>query len=124
MITYYTLITFLICHWIFDFHLQTDEMAKNKSKSNTALLDHVNTYVIGLWLMGFLNWKYFSGFGWIVVFVIINYIAHFLTDWVTSRATSALYKEERYHDFFVVVGADQMIHYVTLFGTFIWLTNI
>ena len=122
MITYYTIFTILLIHWIFDFHLQSDKMAKNKSTDNYALLEHVGIYTIGLCIIGVLNYYYMGH--WTYMFVIINAIAHFLTDWVTSRATSALYKEERYHDFFVVIGADQMIHYITLFGTFVWLSNL
>lgn len=122
MISYYTIITFLMCHWIFDFHLQNDEMSKKKSSNNFVLLDHVWIYSWGLFVMAFLNITYFSEW-YAVVFVAINSLLHFLTDWVTSRATSLLYKDERYHDFFVVIGADQMIHYITLFGTFIWLTK-
>jgi uncharacterized membrane protein len=127
MVSYYTIITLLLIHWIFDFHLQTDEMSKNKSKSNWALCEHVFIYTMGLGVMAVLNISYFVGHlgNWSGgVFVLINCVAHFLTDWVTSRATSALYEKERYHDFFVVIGADQMIHYITLFGTFVWLTNL
>jgi hypothetical protein len=72
--------------------------------------------------MAWMNIKYLDNL--IYVFIPLNALAHFLTDWVTSRATSALYKEERYHDFFVVIGFDQLLHYVTLFGTFVWLTNL
>lgn len=122
MISYYTIITILLCHWIFDFHLQSDYMSRNKSKDNCALFDHVWVYSLGLTVMAILNTTYITGD--ILSFVGINAVAHFLTDWVTSRATSALYKEERYHDFFVVVGFDQMLHYITLFGTFIWLKDL
>jgi hypothetical protein len=130
--SYYTIITILFFHWLFDFYFQTDEMAKNKSKCTDALMSHVAVYSIGLLFMLVLNGMFFlsdsvgtflMSMG-MVGFVVINTIAHFVTDWVTSRATSALYKEERYHDFFVVIGVDQMIHYITLFGTFIWLTNL
>jgi membrane-bound metal-dependent hydrolase YbcI (DUF457 family) len=101
-------------------------MSKNKSTDNAELFKHVMVYTFGIFIMGALNISYFKGGPiWdLAVFVLVNTIAHFLTDWVTSRATSALYKEERYHDFFVVIGADQVLHYITLFGTFIWLTNL
>ena len=97
-------------------------MGNNKSKSNYYLSLHVGVYSLGLFFLSFVlfpgdTWAY--GFIWAV----INGVAHFLTDYVTSRATSALYKEERYQDFFNVIGIDQMIHHITLFGTYIWLKN-
>lgn len=123
MISLYTIITFVFCHWFFDFFLQTEEQAKGKSTDNVALLEHVRTYWWGLVCMVLLNYPKFHNWS-IFYFVAINAVAHFFTDWVTSRATSLLYKEERYHDFFVTVGADQFLHYVTLFGTFVWLSNL
>ena len=124
MISYYTIFTILLFHWIFDFHLQTDEMAKGKSKCNAALLKHVGVYGWATILITLCNYRYFNNVGVAFAYPFINNVAHFLTDWITSRASSALYKEERYHDFFVVIGADQMIHYITLFGTFVWLSNL
>jgi len=56
-------------------------------------------------------------------FVGLNFGLHFFTDYVTSRASSLLWKEGKVHDFFVTIGADQMIHYFTIFGTLIWITQ-
>lgn len=123
MISLYTIITILFCHWIFDFHLQNEEMSKNKSKCNLTLGRHVCIYSIGLLIITMVNSVYFNPLT-SAGFVLINAVLHFFTDWVTSRATTSLYKEERYHDFFCVIGGDQMIHYITLFGTFVWLTNL
>jgi hypothetical protein len=124
MITLYTLITIVACHWVFDFFLQDDQMAKNKSKYNFALLDHTFIYTVGILLMAALNYQWFDKWYYGLAFVGINSVAHFMTDWVTSRATSLLYKEERYHDFFVCIGFDQFCHYITLFGVFTWLTRL
>ena len=124
MISLYTIITFMLCHWVFDFFFQTSEMAQGKSKSNNALLSHVQVYTIGLTVMAFLNCAYFQ-YSWSVALVWIagNAVAHFFTDYVSSRASSLLYKDENYHDFFVTIGLDQFVHYATLFSSFYYVIN-
>lgn len=89
-------------------------MAANKSKSNMALLMHVVVYTIGLEIMvslfTFLN-LYQS-----LAFIVINASMHFVTDYITSRKSSKLFNVD-WHNFFVVIGLDQLIHYITLFST-------
>lgn len=123
MISFYTLSTVLVCHWLADFFFQTDEQAKGKSHCNVWLFWHVATYTLGLFIMALLNWTLFPHAGMFVAFVLINAVAHFFTDYVTSRNSSLLWKDGKMHDFFVAVGADQMLHYFTIFGTFVWLTH-
>jgi len=124
MISLYTIFTFLIIHWIFDFFLQTDEMAKNKSKSNLALWEHINVYISGLCCMTVLNSIYFHNWLHVSFWLVVNSVAHFFTDYCTSQASSLLFKENDYHNAFVIIGADQMIHYITLFGTFYYFSNL
>lgn len=123
MISFYTISTILVFHWVTDFFLQTDEQAKGKSSSNKWLGMHVGTYSLGVLFITMLNFNLFLSPIAALVFWLLNVVAHFFTDYVTSRATSLLWKEGRTHDFFVTIGADQLIHYMTLFGTFIWLTK-
>jgi len=123
MISYYSILTILLCHFISDFHFQSDRMAKGKSSSNGDLFDHTVIVTIGILVMGILNFKSFDHAGMLVAFVAINGFAHFFTDYYSSRSTSRLYKDQEFHDFFGTIGLDQFVHYVTLFGTFIWLTN-
>ena len=95
-------------HFIADFILQTDKMAINKSSSNRWLGLHVSVYTVP-----------FFWFGW--RFALVNGAAHFVTDWLTSRGTSYLWKKEERHWFFALIGLDQAIHMTTLFLTYRWL---
>lgn len=48
MLPIITVIFIMTIHFIADFILQSDWMAKNKSKSNKALLAHVSIYTLVL----------------------------------------------------------------------------
>jgi hypothetical protein len=98
------IIFILFLHWIGDFILQSDWMAKNKSKSNKALLIHTSVYCLPLFIFG---WK----------FALINMILHTITDYFSSRVSSKLYAKNEIHWFFVVVGLDQFIHTACLILT-------
>lgn len=101
-------LTVVWMHFVADFILQSDKMAINKSKSNGWLLLHVGVYSLPFFWFG-------------VKFVLVQAAAHFTTDWVTSRATSWLWKREERHWFFVVIGLDQAIHLTCLMLGLRWL---
>jgi hypothetical protein len=108
----------ILVHWFSDFVLQTHHMSTRKSSSNYYLTMHVVVYTfttIFAWalVLPLLGIQLFSGTVWLAFLVI--FVTHWVTDYFTSRRTSKLYKEEKYHDFFVVVGFDQVLHYVQLF---------
>lgn len=98
-------------HFFADFVFQSHWMATNKSKSLKALSAHVAVYTACLLLL----------FGW--KFAAINGALHFITDFFTSKRTTKLWKQERWHDFFVTIGFDQGIHLWTLFLTYYWLAQ-
>lgn len=104
----------LVAHFIGDFVLQSDEMAKNKSKSNWMLLCHVSVYLIPLVLVSALIQK---DSAFVFIFILVNGIANFLVDWITSRINSILWNRKEVHNFFVGIGADQLAHYSTLMYT-------
>jgi hypothetical protein len=123
MISIYAIVVLLAVHWFADFVLQSDKMAKEKSKSLNVLGTHVIIYMFVLWVVSLFafgdpgNNDYFIAAS---LFALSNGTLHFLTDYVTSKATSSLFKEERIHEFFVVIGLDQALHLTALFATWVY----
>ena len=132
-------ISLLVAHFLGDFVLQSDWMATNKSRNWFALLQHVCVYmgVLAVWSLGHFQAQ-------LPAFVAITFATHFLTDALTSRATSKLWfftetswysyddGEDRYkmwipkggnrHWFFVMIGFDQLVHFATLALTLRYLS--
>lgn len=122
-IPYYVVIILLLTHWFADFVLQTDDQAKGKSKSMQCLLEHTVTYSAFLLLpittiffyeCGDIILSVFLG----ILFTLITFLCHTYTDYFTSRINSELWKNNMVHEFFVSVGADQVLHYLQLLLTF------
>lgn len=114
----------LVAHFVGDFILQSDWMALNKSKESYALGVHVVVYTAALMFMvsmaitvGALTHITAPQYAtWLVV----NAFAHFVQDAVTSRLNARLWQANERHWFFVAIGFDQLLHYVTLFVTAGW----
>lgn len=120
---FYGLLWILVVHFIADFICQSDWMAQNKSKSNDALGIHVAIYTMVLLFSSIplaLMLQVSNG-NLVLVWVAFNGGMHFVTDYITSRINARLWREKKVHWFFVGVGADQLIHYLTLALTMIWL---
>ena len=96
----------LVIHFVADFVLQSDWMAKNKSKDNKALLLHVSVYSIPFMLL-------ISP-----LYGLINGILHFAIDYTTARLSSKLWARGDVHNFFVVIGFDQLLHALSLLWTY------
>lgn len=127
-------ISLLVAHFVGDFLLQSDWMATNKSKSWIALGWHTWVYATTILAVTLLSMPIeLAGPFWTITLV-----THFITDAITSRITSKLwffrrryyneempydasddwyYIEGRRHWFFVMIGFDQLIHYITLIYT-------
>lgn len=133
----YQFLALLVVHWIADFVLQTHWQASNKSKNNGALSLHVTVYT---WCIGIGAVVIFPINSETFLFALVNGVLHFATDFCTSRVTSRLFMRQfdyiissfngesrvamkrnfTLHDFFGVVGLDQLIHHVTLGLTMVY----
>lgn len=107
----------LIIHWIGDFICQTDWQAKNKSTHNKALFLHVLSYTMVWFFAG--AWFFYAPV--VAIFCLITFMAHFITDYFTSRLNTKLYTDGKIHWFFVSIGFDQILHYIQLFLTYQFL---
>lgn len=110
-------LVYLMCtHFWGDFVMQTHWMATNKSKSIKALSAHVGVYTgfIAVFALSVALGGYMTILG-AGAFIAINSVLHFMTDFCTSRITSRYWSQGKLHEFFVVVGLDQLLHFVFLF---------
>lgn len=103
----------LIIHFLADFALQTKDQAEKKSISIAWLSHHVSVYSL-IWLLVILP------FGLVLAckFAFITFICHFVTDYCTSRLGKPFWEAGDYHTGFVVVGFDQILHYIQLYYTY------
>lgn len=107
----------LLIHFLADFILQTTYQATNKGVGkkflNLPLFYHVGVYSI-VWLIATIP---VLGYNFIL-FAIITFICHYLTDWCTSRIGKPYWEKGDFHIGFVIVGFDQILHYLQLYFTF------
>lgn len=109
--TLYTFTLIFCFHYVADFVLQSHWMAMGKSKRwgmNRQMVSHIAVYTLFLMPLG-------------PLYALANGIAHYATDAVSSTATSALWKRNETHWFFVVIGADQLVHVLCLVWSYQWL---
>jgi hypothetical protein len=110
--------------------MQKDEDANNKWHSIVHLGRHVLTYtfffsiyiILGYSVLVEFKFETFIGFRLLLTWFAINGVLHFITDYYTSKMTHYLWEEKRVRAFFHVIGLDQFIHYLCLFGTYYYLT--
>lgn len=117
MLEYKIFFMILLIHYLADFSLQTSYQAENKSKNNIALLYHVLIYS-ATWLFVSYFFLFNLNLTTALLFTIITFYSHFITDYFTSRLTSSFFNKKDYHNGFLVVGFDQLLHYITLFSTY------
>lgn len=108
----------LLVHTVFDWWLQTRWQAENKSKDWWALGSHVAIYTFGLLFAGVFIFK--GDAVPAAIWLTINSIMHFITDVITSRLNAKFYPRKA---FWNCIGTDQLVHYLTLFGTYFLLSK-
>ncbi len=106
MIPIFFIVPVLVVHWMADFILQSDYVAKNKSKSMLVLAQHCLIYGGVMFLV--FNWQY----------ALFNALVHYIVDFFTSRLNSYLWNKKDVHNFFLVIGFDQLLQYVCLFTSY------
>jgi hypothetical protein len=101
----------LLIHFLADFGLQTHQQATLKNSDNKYLAYHVGVYSL-IWLLALIS--YGISFKEAAEFAVFTFIFHFITDFVTSRIGNPFWEKNDYHNGFVVVGFDQVLHYIQL----------
>lgn len=108
----------LLVHFLADFVCQTHKQATRKSTSNKYLFYHVFTYSI-IWIPAIFVLT--SSLVISLLFGGITFILHFITDWITSRLTKHYREKEDFHNFFIIIEADQMLHRAQFIFTYLLL---
>ena len=124
MINSWIILWILFLHWIADFVCQTDKMALGKSKNWNDLLNHTFTYTIIMAIGIFPVFATISTPICWFLFLSNTFLIHTVQDYITSRENCKLL--ERYtskHNFFVLVGFDQFLHFAQLLLTYYFLTK-
>lgn len=104
-----------VAHYVGDFVLQSRWMGENKSKKWAPLLVHIGVYTLVLAIFSMLILGPVVG----IIYAVVNGLLHMVTDYISSRLSSAAYKEGNLGRFWMIIGADQMVHQLCLVLTLI-----
>lgn len=102
--------------------MQDEKWALGKSKNAYDLTIHVGVYTL-CWVIP-ANLLLSYNFVW---FVLVTFIAHWFTDYFTSRIVSKKFENKHYGSpipnlgAFSVIGFDQVLHYTQLILTYYFL---
>lgn len=107
----------MFVYFLTDFGLQTHDQAVNKSSKIYDLVCHTSIYSLCFLIIISLITNFKIG----LEFAIITFLAHTITDYITNRISKIYFEKQDYHNGFVVVGFDQLLHYIQLFLTFQFL---
>ena len=114
----------LLAHWVGDFLFQSTWMATNKYNSWEALLLHTATYTVIMTTFIapiFFVWDLVTFLSNVAIFAWSCFFFHTLQDYFTSKMTHKQFERKVYNGptgAFTIIGFDQFLHFVQLFGTF------
>ena len=113
IISFIILVLFL--HLIFDFCLQTSDMAINKAVSFSWLTRHCAIYSLWGFVVSCILGLHIS-----LILIVMSYlfVTHIFIDFVTSKINRKLSNLKDKHLFFAMIGFDQLLHYITIFWFF------
>lgn len=118
-----TVLVAMFAHFIADFVVQTNHQALHKSHNFGALLRHIGTYTLTLFLIMWLVMSFRFGEK-IFTFAIVNGFIHLLVDFFSSKGSSYFFHKEDWHHGFVVIGFDQYLHHFILIITCYSLSQV
>lgn len=112
-------------HWLADFVWQPNWMGQRKSKEWWVLTQHGFRILVGSWFTGLVILMVVRHsttvpvvtLEGVLLWALVNAVAHFVIDAVTSRITSRLWTQERVHGFFTTIGFDQFLHMTVAVAT-------
>lgn len=115
-----TFLYIILIHWIADFIFQDEKWATKKSYDLISLSKHTTVYSLVCLILVFMVTGSVIG---TVIFSLITFVFHTLTDFFTSKIVSKKFTEKEYGSpipnfgAFTVIGFDQVLHYFQLIIT-------
>lgn len=120
----------LILHYLGDWVFQTRDQARNKHLIGVDMFWHVFNYTITLMvgmMCAFAPEMNKNEPIWLTIIIgwpILNGIAHFTVDAITSNQTKQYWFDGKpSKGFWLWIGADQILHYAILFVTYILMVR-
>lgn len=122
MISIWVVLYIIFVHWVADFIFQDEKWALGKSKNFSDLLAHTSLYGL-IWIAAAI--PLFPIGIQAVLYGGITFIFHTITDYFTSKSVSRKFHNKELGSSipnlgaFTYIGADQVLHYIQLFLTYI-----
>jgi len=117
MINIWAVIILLFLHWLGDFVLQTDAMARGKSISTSFLLEHTAAYSLVFLMVCAPAVSILNSPG-LVYFAPVTFVVHTIQDYFTSRINKRFIEAGENHEYYVCMGLDQLFHLIQLILTY------